>query len=92
MEYDTLKVINPGGLHARSARTLVELAEDYESRIILKHEGVEADAASIMEVMMLAASPGSEINVEVDGPDETEALEELRTFFDEGFYEDESNV
>lgn len=89
---DTLEVENPSGLHARSAKELVKIAERYESNVQLSHEDVEAKATSIMEVMMLAASPGTEIEVRIDGPDEEEAHQELSDFFAEGFYENEPNV
>jgi phosphocarrier protein len=88
----SLEVVNPSGLHARSAKELVQIAEDYEANVELSHDGVEANATSIMEVMMLAASPGTQIDVRIDGPDEEEAFAELETFFAEGFYENESNV
>jgi phosphocarrier protein HPr len=92
MIQDTLEVVCPSGLHARSARTRVQLVDEYESDVQLRHDGVEAEAESIMEVMMLAASPGTHIEVVVEGPDEEELHEELVDFFAEGFYENEQNV
>ena len=89
---ETVEVVNPSGLHARSAKELVERAGNYEATVTLKHDEVEANADSIMEVMMLAASPGTQIELEIDGPDEEAAAEELIDFFAEGFYENESNV
>jgi phosphocarrier protein HPr len=89
---ETLEVVNPSGLHARSAKELVQIAENYEAIVKLSHDGVEANATSIMEVMMLAATPGTEIDVMIEGPEENEAFEELETFFTKGFYENESNV
>jgi phosphocarrier protein len=89
---DDLEVVSPSGLHARSAKTLVEIAENYDSEVLLEHDGVEANASSIMEVMMLAASPGTVIHIEINGPDEEDVHEELQEFFSEGFFENESNV
>lgn len=89
---ETVEVVNPSGLHARSAKELVDRAGNYEATVTLKHDEVEAKADSIMEIMMLAASPGTQIKLRVDGPDEEAAAEELIDFFAEGFYENESNV
>lgn len=89
---DELEVVSPSGLHARSAKELVEIVEEYESQVNLRHEGVEADGESIMEVMMLAASPGSKIGLKIEGSDEEAMHEELKDFFEEGFYENEQNV
>ena len=89
---DSLEVVCPSGLHARSAKNLVNLVEEHESDVFLKHDGVEATGDSIMEVMMLAASPGTRIDVEIDGPDEDDVHDELVDFFREGFYENEQNV
>lgn len=89
---DSLEVVCPSGLHARSAKNLVELVEEYKSNVCLRHDGVEADGDSIMEVMMLAGSPGTQIEVEVEGSDEDELHAELVDFFREGFYENEQNV
>jgi phosphotransferase system HPr (HPr) family protein len=92
MIQDTLEVECLSGLHARSARNLVQLVEEYEAEVLLRHDGVEAQAESIMELMMLAASPGTRIQVEIEGSDEDELHEELVDFFAEGFYENEQNV
>ncbi len=89
---DSLEVVNPGGLHARTAKELVEIAERYDSTIELLNGDVEVDATSIMGVMMLAASPGTVIDVRIDGSDEKDAHEELANFFEEGFYENEPDV
>lgn len=86
---DELEVVSTSGLHARSAKNLVEIAEKYQSEILFRHDDVEADASSIMEVMMLAASPGTQIEVEINGSDEAEAFEEIKDFFEQGFYENE---
>jgi len=89
---DTLEVESTSGLHARSAKQLVEIADNFESDVQLTHNDVEADASSIREVMMLAASPGTRLEVQIEGPDETQAHEKIKDFFARGFYENESNV
>ena len=73
----TMTVINKLGLHARAAAKLVELASGFESRIRIRRDGREADAKSIMKVMMLAASKGKSLEVVAQGDDATEAVEAI---------------
>jgi len=73
----SMTVINKLGLHARAAAKLVELASGFESRIRIRRDGREADAKSIMKVMMLAASKGKSLEVVAQGDDATEAVEAI---------------
>ena len=65
------------GLHARAAAKLIELASGFESRIRIYRDGREADAKSIMRVMMLAAPKGTSIEVVAQGGDAAEAVEAI---------------
>ena len=73
----TMEIVNKLGLHARAAAKLVELASRFGSRISLRREGREADAKSIMRVMMLAASKGTSIEVVAQGDDAAEAVDAI---------------
>lgn len=86
---EQLTIINKLGLHARAAAKLVGVAGRYESRIKLIKDGRDADAKSIMSVMMLAASQGSELAVEIDGPDAEEAWNALLNLVQDRFGEPE---
>lgn len=81
-------IINKLGLHARAAAKLVETASRFESRVQVVKGDREVDAKSIMPVMMLAASQGTEVELKADGPDEAAAVEALQAlinnYFDEG--------
>jgi phosphotransferase system HPr (HPr) family protein len=83
------KIVNPLGLHARAAAQLVRLAGTFKSRILLKRldSTVTADAKSILNVLTLAASRGTELDLEIEGPDETAALEAITDIFARGFGE-----
>ena len=83
------RIVNRLGLHARAAAKLVRLAGRFESEITLRREGQEADAKSIMSVMMLGATTGTELELEASGEDAQQALESLRTLISERFGEDE---
>jgi phosphocarrier protein len=84
----TIKIINRLGIHARPAALLVQTAGKYRSRIVLRKDGVEVNAKSIMGVMMLAAAFGSQVVLRADGPDEKEALLSLVRLIDRKFGED----
>lgn len=73
----SMTVINKLGLHARAAAKLVELASGFESRIRIWRDGREADAKSIMKVMMLAASKGKSLEILAQGDDAAEAVEAI---------------
>ena len=73
----TMDIVNKLGLHARAAAKLIDLASGFESRIRIRRDGREADAKSIMKVMMLAASRGTSIEVVAHGEDAEEAVEAI---------------
>ncbi|MFG1497773.1 HPr family phosphocarrier protein [Saccharospirillum sp. HFRX-1] len=89
MIQEQLTIINKLGLHARAAAKLVGVAGNYESRITLSKDDREADAKSIMSVMMLAASQGTDLDVEIDGPDAAEAWTAILALVQDRFGEDE---
>ena len=86
----TLPIVNLRGLHARASRKLAELALTYEgTRIVVRREDDEADARSLMDLMMLGAGNGSEVEVEADGPAAAEALDAIEALLASKFHESE---
>lgn len=83
-----LTIINELGLHARAATKLASLAGRYESSIKTGITSPLVDAKSIMSLLLLSASQGTELFFEFDGPDEDEACimitRLLADFFGEG--------
>jgi len=75
---EKIEIINQLGLHARAAAKLVSTATRFESKIKISKDGREVDGKSIMSVMMLAASIGSEIEISAEGPDESMALAAIK--------------
>ena len=69
------------GLHARAAAKLVQLSRRFKSTIVLTRadnaQNVQADARSILSILLLAAGHGSRLKVRVEGADEDEALERV---------------
>ncbi len=73
----TLVVNNPMGLHARVATSMVKAMDKYECRVTLQKDSLEADARSVLSLLLLAATPGSEILVRAEGPDSLAAVSEI---------------
>lgn len=83
----TVKVVNKLGLHARPAALLVTTASKFKSQFFISKDSIRVNGKSIMGVMMLAAEMGTELILEVDGPDEAEAIEEIIKMIASGFDE-----
>ena len=73
----TLTVGNRLGLHARVATMMVQTMRNYSCQVTLVKDGVEVDARSVLGLLLLAASPGSEIVVRAQGVDCMEAINEI---------------
>ena len=84
-----VEIVNRLGLHARASAKLTQIASQFESDIWLSRNGRRVNAKSIMGVMMLAASQGSSIVLETDGPDETQAMQAVSQLIAARFDEDE---
>lgn len=72
-----LTVLDPAGLHARPAARFVQAASRFSSRTVIRHDGREADAKSLIALLGLTIRPSSEIELAADGPDAEEALAAL---------------
>jgi phosphocarrier protein HPr len=83
---------NKLGLHARAANMVVQVASNFESTITVDKDGIEANAKSIMGLLLLAAGQGSRIVVRARGRDATEAVEEIRKLIEGKFDEKEHAV
>ena len=84
-----IKIINKLGLHARAAAKFVTMASQYSSNVHLVLKGQRINGKSIMGVMMLAASQGTELTLSTDGEDESSAMEALDELIRNRFGEEE---
>ncbi len=84
----TIQIINRRGLHARAAAKFVNCAERFQAEIFVTRQGVEVPGRSIMGLMMLAAAPGTEIEVRAVGADAAEAVAALAALTKSKFDED----
>jgi phosphocarrier protein len=85
----SVTIINKLGLHARAAAKFVRLASQFSCDIKLARHSTEINAKSILGVMMLAAAKGTELDIIVDGADETQALTALEDLINNKFDEAE---
>ena len=89
MRDEKITIVNQLGLHARAAAKLVRLANQFRSTIQL-HRGdssVFADAKSILSVLTLAASKGTDLFLRIEGEDENAAFAAVHQLFEDGFGE-----
>lgn len=84
----TLKIENVRGLHARASAKFVKCAELFTAEITVTCKGQSVPGTSILGLMLLGASPGTEIMVTACGSDQLEALKALEELVRNKFGED----
>lgn len=84
----TVQIVNQRGLHARAAAKFVKTAGVFEADITVGRGGQTVSGLSIMGLMMLAASPGSEIDITCTGRQAAEALNALSDLVTNKFEEE----
>ncbi len=89
MQSITVEVKNEYGIHARPASLLVELANKFQSDITITMGERVVVAKSVMNVLLLAAGKGSKLVITADGPDEVQALKELRDLIEVRKFDEE---
>ncbi len=82
----TVIVRNKNGLHARPSSLLAETALRFaETSITLRRNEIVVDAKSIMELLLLEATCGTELHLSADGPEAGNAVDELKRLFEREF-------
>jgi phosphocarrier protein HPr len=72
-------ITNPQGFHMRPMAAFAQLAARFESSVKVSREGQSVNGKSILDLMLLAAAQGTELTLEVSGPDAPTALDALVT-------------
>ena len=85
----TVDIVNARGLHARASAKFVKCAAGFDAEVRVSRDGQTVDAQSIMGLMMLAAGPGSQIEIEAEGAQAAEALAALCDLVAARFDEDQ---
>jgi phosphocarrier protein HPr len=79
---------NTLGLHARAAAAFVKVANRYQAEIVVLKDETSVNGKSIMGVLMLAASKGTNIEITAEGHDSQDAIDALKKLIDEKFGEE----
>jgi phosphotransferase system HPr (HPr) family protein len=76
---------NEQGLHARPAEMFVRLAQKFEAKIQVEKDGYRVEARSIMDLLTLGATKGTELTLEAEGRDAQDAVDALANLVESGF-------
>ncbi|MGB3627123.1 MAG: HPr family phosphocarrier protein [Henriciella sp.] len=82
-----VRIVNRKGLHARASAKLARLASTLPAPVFVLRNGDVANAISIMDLLMLAAHQGSEVDVCARGPDAEAAVDAVAEMIADGFGE-----
>lgn len=85
----TVEIVNKRGLHARASAKFVKLAATFDAEVKVCKDGQSVDARSIMGLMMLAAGPGSAIEIQAEGSEARAAVQALAALVAARFDEEE---
>ena len=86
---ETITIINKRGLHARAAAKFATTAAQFSSRIQARTNGSWVEGKSVMSLMLLAATQGTNLDVSAEGDDETQAMHAIKALIEDRFEEDE---
>jgi len=81
----SLTVTNDTGLHSRPADLFVRTSKLYQSAITVRKGEKTADAKNIIKVILMNISKGIDFTISADGPDEKEALRDLKRLVESDF-------
>ncbi len=84
-----ITIINKLGLHARAAAKLINVTSSFSSDIKITKDERTVDGKSIMSVMMLAASKGTQLTLTTSGEDEQQAMDAIELLINNRFDEEE---
>lgn len=84
-----ITIKNSSGLHARPSAALVKLASKFKADFYIHMYGYRVNGKSILGVMTLAADEGSEMELELSGEDEKEAMQAIVDLIDSKFGSEE---
>jgi len=85
----TITIQNKLGLHTRATIKLVELVNAFDAQIIITHNGKQADAGSVLGLLVLETCFGQEIEIEAKGPEAKQAMQAVTELIENKFLEEE---
>ncbi len=81
----TVSITNPHGLHVRPCLAIVNTVRRHNAEVMVHKNGQSANGASILELLSLAATQGTELVLSARGPNAQEALDALARLFANDF-------
>jgi phosphocarrier protein len=85
-----LDIINKKGLHARAAAKFVQTVEKFDAKVeVVAGDGEPVDGTSILDLLMLAAAPGTAITVKASGAQAQAAMDAVTALVSGGFGEED---
>ena len=88
MTEKTITISNRAGIHARPAAVIVQAAKDFNASIYFEKGNDQVNAKSIMGILTLAATYGTELKIVAEGDDEEKAVETIARLFAAKFEEE----
>ena len=85
----TFTIVNEKGLHARASAKFVDMVEQFDASATIEKDGVDACGDSIMGLLMLVASKGTQVNIKTEGVQAQELLNALGELIANRFGEDQ---
>ena len=85
----TFTIINEKGLHARASAKFVDMVEQFDANATIEKDGVDACGDSIMGLLMLVASKGTQVDIKTEGAQAQELLTALGELIANRFGEDQ---
>ena len=85
----TITIQNKLGLHTRATIKLVELVNDFDAKITISHNNKQADADSVLGLMVLETCFGQEIEITATGNDAKKAMLAVTKLIEDKFLEEE---
>ena len=84
----TFTIVNEKGLHARASAKFVDMVEQFDASATIEKDGIDACGDSIMGLLMLVASKGTQVNIKTEGVQAQELLNALGELISNRFGED----
>ena len=85
-----VRVVNDQGLHARPCHSIVSTAQNFQSELWIRSGKNEVNGKSIIQLMTLGASVGTELELRVRGEDAEGLMNQIEGLFASGFGEDQA--
>jgi phosphocarrier protein len=75
------------GLHARPSTQIVQTLSEYDAKVTVSRDGLQVDAHSVLDLLMLAAECGATLQIEGEGPQAEEAIQAVQALVEGRFGE-----